>query len=81
MLLASASWASATNLCTGTARNEGGNWFCSAVKQIKYDGVGASGTYKAVTGMTSNGQCPTTDVAYSGPFAPLNEDVSTLPRY
>lgn len=80
MILASAGLASATNLCTGTSRNEGGNWFCSKVNMIKYDGVGASGTYKEVTGMSSNGQCPMKDVSYGGSFAPYNQDVSHIPR-
>lgn len=80
MILASAGLASATNLCTGSSRNEGGNWFCSKVNMIKYDGVGASGTYKEVTGMSSNGQCPMKDVSYGGSFAPYNQDVSHIPR-
>ncbi|KAM5355463.1 hypothetical protein ACJ41O_002109 [Fusarium nematophilum] len=76
-LLASAGLASAlTQQCTGTALEEGGNWFCGAVKQILYEGFAGSGTYKAVTNMGESGQCDSEDIPYSGPLAPLDEDLS-----
>ncbi|KAH7155471.1 putative TOS1-like glycosyl hydrolase-domain-containing protein [Dactylonectria estremocensis] len=77
IVLASTGLASAlTQQCTGTAADEGGNWFCGAVEQILYEGFSGSGTYKAVTNMGSSGECTTEDVPYSGPLAPLDEDLS-----
>lgn len=77
VLLASAGLASAfTQQCTGSAVEEGGNWFCGAVKQILYEGFAGSGTYKAVTNMGTGGQCDSQDVAYNGPLGPLSEDLS-----
>ncbi|KAF4469995.1 hypothetical protein FALBO_3108 [Fusarium albosuccineum] len=76
-LLASAASVSAlTQQCSGTALEEGGNWFCGAVKQILYEGFAGSGTYKAVTNMGKDGQCDSEDIPYSGPLAPLDEDLS-----
>ncbi|KAI8710239.1 hypothetical protein NCS52_01592000 [Fusarium sp. LHS14.1] len=80
-ILAAAGLVSAlTQQCTGTALNEGGNWFCGAVKQILYEGFAGSGTYKAVSKMTNDGQCIQEDVPYSGPLAPLDEDLSVHVR-
>lgn len=62
--------------CTGTAVDEGGNWFCGAVKALRYEGVGSSGSYDAITSMSEDGACGTAKKEYSGPLAPLNEDVS-----
>ena len=79
-LLAGAGSASAlVQQCTGTARDEGGNWFCDAVDAILYQGLGGKGTYKAVTNMGASGNCDKKDVAYNGPLAPLDEDVSRAP--
>ncbi|KAJ3521509.1 hypothetical protein NM208_g13257 [Fusarium decemcellulare] len=76
-LLASAASVSAlTQQCSGTALEEGGNWFCGAVKQILYEGFAGSGTYKAVTNMGKDGQCDSEDIPYSGPLAPLDEDIT-----
>ncbi|RMJ17108.1 hypothetical protein CDV36_003190 [Fusarium kuroshium] len=81
VLLASAGVASAlTQQCTGNALNEGGNYFCGAVKQILYEGFAGSGSYKAVTNMGNNKQCDTEDVPYSGPLAPLDEGLSVHVR-
>lgn len=79
VLLASMGWASALQQqCSGTATNEGGNWFCGAVNQIVYQGIKGSGKFKAVTNMGSDGECTFEDKHYSGPLAPLDEDVSGL---
>lgn len=76
VLLATAGWASAlTQQCTGKAVDEGGNWFCGAVNHILYEGIVGKGSFKAVTNMGSNGDCQTEDKPYSGPLAPLDEDV------
>ncbi|QUC17950.1 uncharacterized protein UV8b_02191 [Ustilaginoidea virens] len=77
VFLVSAGWATAlTQQCSGTATNEGGNWFCGAVNQILYQGIKGSGTFKAVTNMGASGACQTEDKAYSGPLAPLDEGLS-----
>lgn len=64
---------------TGKCSEEGGNFFCSAVKALQYDGLDVAGTYKAVTSMTQDGGCTFADVPFSGPIAPFDEDVSNQP--
>ncbi|KAH7001606.1 putative TOS1-like glycosyl hydrolase-domain-containing protein [Ilyonectria destructans] len=77
IVLASTGLASAlTQQCTGTAAEEGGNWFCGAIEQILYEGFSGSGSYKEVTNMGASGECETKDTPYSGPLAPLDEDLS-----
>ncbi|KAG5956518.1 hypothetical protein E4U58_006547 [Claviceps cyperi] len=77
VLLASAGWASALKQqCSGTATNEGGNWFCGAVNQIVYEGIKGAGKFKAVTHMSDSGECHYEDKHYGGPLAPLDEDLS-----
>ncbi|KAK9469141.1 putative TOS1-like glycosyl hydrolase-domain-containing protein [Lipomyces arxii] len=53
----------------------GGNYYCDDVSAVAYDNVGFSGSYNDVTSM-DNCQCETAPVSFSGPLAPLNEDVS-----
>ena len=55
--------------------NEGGNFFCAAVKALKYDGLDIAGQYQAVSAMKGDGTCDFKDVDYSGPIAPFDEDV------
>lgn len=76
LMLASAAVTQAIQQCSGTAKEEGGNWFCGAVDQILYSNVGHPGTYKAVNHMGDDGSCTFEDVAFSGPLAPFNEEVS-----
>lgn len=79
ILLASAGWASALKQqCSGTATNEGGNWYCGAVNQIVYEGIKGAGKFKAVTHMSDSGECHYEDKHYSGPLAPLDEDVGAF---
>lgn len=76
-LLATASVASAlVQDCTGTAKDEGGNWFCGAVGHILYQGLGGKGSFKAVAGMGADGECQFEDKNFQGPLAPLDEGVS-----
>lgn len=76
-LLATLGLASAlTSTCTGTSSDEGGNWFCSQVKHIHYDGFTSSGSFQAVTSMDDAGACPTTDFGFDSAHGPLDEDVS-----
>ncbi|ATY59768.1 hypothetical protein A9K55_002796 [Cordyceps militaris] len=65
-----------TQQCTGRAVNEGGNFFCGAVEHIVYKGVGSAGSYQAVKGMTSTGECQKEAKSFSGPLAPLDEGLS-----
>ena len=80
MLLAYFSFGS---LADGTNCQEvEGNYYCNNVSAITYNNFCASGTYDQVVDM--NG-CKTKPVAYSGPLAPLDEEVSicihSSPRY
>lgn len=78
IMLASATVGQALQQCSGTAKEEGGNWWCGAVSQILYSNVGHPGTYKAVNNMGDDGSCSFEDVAFSGPLAPFNEEVRFL---
>ncbi|GKT43113.1 PGA52-like protein [Colletotrichum spaethianum] len=75
VMLASAAVGQAIQQCSGTAKEEGGNWWCGAVDQILYSNVGHPGTYKAVNYMGGDGSCTFEDVAFSGPLAPFNEEL------
>ena len=60
--------------CSGSYE-QGGNWYCpNAVQAITYTNAGGSGTYDAVSNM-ANGACDKTPYQYSGPIAPLNQEV------
>ncbi|OHE97454.1 hypothetical protein CORC01_07236 [Colletotrichum orchidophilum] len=74
-MLASAAVGQAIQQCSGTPKEEGGNWFCGAVEQISYLNVGGPGTYKAVSQMNEDGFCNFEDVAFSGALAPFNEEL------
>jgi hypothetical protein len=65
-----------TQGCTGGSNEENGNFYCGAVSAITYEDVGAPGSYNEVTGMDANGHCSSKPHPFSGPMAPLNEEVS-----
>jgi len=74
--------------CTGTGAYLGGNWYCSVVPCLSYQGVGptSSYVYPLIVNMNNEtGECEKTPQAFSGKMAPLNEDVSPhhhpLPLY
>lgn len=76
-LVATANMAAAlTQQCSGGSVNEGGNYFCGAVNHILYQGIGGSGSYQKVMNMGPNGECSRETKSFSGPLAPLDEDVS-----
>ncbi|ODH52483.1 hypothetical protein GX48_01263 [Paracoccidioides brasiliensis] len=75
VLAASLSSVSAQACAPGTAKEIGGNWYCSAVKSITYTNFGSEGTYNEITSM-NGGACSSKPKAYSGPLAPLNKEVS-----
>ncbi len=58
-----------------------GNWFCQPVDAITYSNVGTAGTYNDVTDMASDGTCSSTPESFSGPIAPLDEEVSLPPIF
>ncbi|UNI23509.1 target of Sbf [Purpureocillium takamizusanense] len=62
--------------CHGTARNEGGNWYCGEVDHITFTGLGDRGSYKAVTNMGPGGRCDMQDKAYDGPLGVLADELS-----
>ncbi|KAH8787427.1 putative TOS1-like glycosyl hydrolase-domain-containing protein [Hyaloscypha sp. PMI_1271] len=66
------------DLCAmGPKQELNGNWFCQPVKAIQYSNVGSSGSYRQITSMNSQtGSCEYQMKAFSGPLAPLNEEVS-----
>ncbi|KAM0335336.1 hypothetical protein ACHAQA_000381 [Verticillium albo-atrum] len=80
LTLGSAAMVAGLQQCTGTAKDEGGNWFCGAVDHILYSNVGHPGTYKAVSQMGSDGSCNFEDQAFTGPLAPFNEELTALFR-
>ncbi|EPS40948.1 hypothetical protein H072_5128 [Dactylellina haptotyla CBS 200.50] len=54
-------------------------WYCDEVTKMQYQNVGCSGTYKTPSVMTDNsGQCVVNyaEQAYSGPLAPLNNQIT-----
>jgi hypothetical protein len=63
-----------------TAYEIDGNWYCSAVQAIQYQNVGIPGSYNQVTGMDGSGACYQQPVAFSGPLAPLDEEVGHSTR-
>ncbi|KAM3450835.1 hypothetical protein MY3296_005792 [Beauveria thailandica] len=75
-MAASMAAASLTQQCSGTAVNEGGNFFCGAVQHILYQGIGGSGSYEAVKSMSATGECQKETKTFSGPLAPLDEGLS-----
>ncbi|PMB65935.1 PGA52-like protein [Beauveria bassiana] len=73
---ASMAGASLTQQCSGSAVNEGGNFFCGAVQHILYQGIGGSGSYEAVKSMSATGECQKETKTFDGPLAPLDEGLS-----
>jgi len=52
-----------------------GNEYCTAVLAIRYEKVGTSGTYGQIVEMSPDGKCSSVPKAFSGPLAPLDEEV------
>ncbi|KAG0671106.1 target of Sbf [Pichia californica] len=72
----------ATTLVSTTSVNAGcsyisGNYYCSEVSAIQYEGIGFSGSYNDVTNMDETTcQCTSSESAFSGTMAPLDEELS-----
>ena len=63
--------------CARGSVNIKGNFYCQPVKAITYSGVGATNSYNSVTSMGEDGKCASQPKHYSGPLAPLDEEVSS----
>jgi len=75
---ASAQQLEARGLCDN-AVNDGGNWYCSMVKAITYNGVGVDNKYNKITKMDGDsGSCESTPFGYSGSMSPLDEEVCSI---
>jgi hypothetical protein len=75
---ASANQIEARGLCDN-AVNDGGNWYCSMVKAITYNGVGVDNKYNKITKMDGDsGSCESTPFGYSGTMSPLDEEVRSF---
>lgn len=54
-----------------------GNTYCNEVSEVTYQNIGFAGSYNAITGMDSSScTCSSAVKAFSGPLAPLNEELS-----
>ncbi|KAI9732419.1 MAG: target of Sbf [Cirrosporium novae-zelandiae] len=77
-VVAAASGVVAQGCASGTAFEDNGNWYCSAVKAITYTGLtDNSGSYNRITAMDSaSGTCSSTSQGFGGTLSPLDEEVS-----
>lgn len=64
------------DLCSQGSEQIEGNVYCQPVEAIRYSNVGAAGSYNEITKMGSDGSCSSTPKHFSGPLAPLDEEVS-----
>lgn len=75
-----AAWSSsvAADSCNGVGQSQdsNGNWYCSAVTGMSFQGVQGSGTYPRVTNFDMDtGTCTQATQDYSGNLGPLSEEV------
>lgn len=70
----------AADFCASGRVEIEGNWFCQPVNAITYTNVGTPGTYHDVVDMASDGTCSWTPKSFSGPLAPLDEEVILNPN-
>ncbi|KAI5283565.1 target of Sbf, partial [Ascosphaera aggregata] len=54
----------------------GGNWYCSLIESIIYNGFPTSGTYKGVKSMGEDGQCEFGEMNFDGPLGVFGEELS-----
>jgi Glycine-rich protein domain (DUF2403) len=53
-----------------------GNYYCDQVNAITYNNVGFAGSFNQITSMDNTScECSSSPVDFSGPLAPLNEEV------
>ncbi|KAF3482032.1 uncharacterized protein GIQ15_04791 [Arthroderma uncinatum] len=76
-LVLGAALAVAIPTVTAGCANDGGNWYCDPVDSIKYTNFDFSGSYNMITNMDDGSMsCGSSPKQYSGPLAPLDEEVS-----
>ncbi|KAI9841081.1 MAG: target of Sbf [Thelocarpon superellum] len=75
VLAATISGSLADNCAAGGGADSLDNFYCQPVQGITYSNVGSSNSYNEVTSM-NGGSCGSSPKAYSGPIAPLDEEVS-----
>lgn len=64
------------DLCDQGRQEIDGNWYCQAVQAIQYSNVGSPGSYNQIVDMAADGTCSSTPKPFTGPLAPLDEEVS-----
>jgi hypothetical protein len=80
VLLTALAFASA-DFCTKGRVEIQGNWLCQPVDAITYSNVGTPGTYQDIIDMSSDGTCSSISKSFSGPIAPLDEEVNPTPIF
>ncbi|KAL8947490.1 MAG: hypothetical protein Q9222_006238 [Ikaeria aurantiellina] len=76
-ILHGAAMVAAQACAAGTAKELGGNWYCSEVKAITYSNFPGTGSYNKIANMDpATGKCTTEKHTYSGSLAPLSEELS-----
>ena len=53
-----------------------GKVYCQPIRALQYANITAAGTYQRIVSMNDDGSCTSAPKAYSGPLAPLDEEVS-----
>ncbi|KAH6711442.1 putative TOS1-like glycosyl hydrolase-domain-containing protein [Leptodontidium sp. MPI-SDFR-AT-0119] len=53
-----------------------GNYYCQAIKAVRYQNVGHAGSYDEIVSMSGDGSCGTKTKKFSGRLAPFDEELS-----
>jgi len=62
--------------------NIDGNYYCASTNAIIYNNVGFAGSYSEITNMDSSScACSSSPFSFSGPLAPLNNEVFSYPTH
>ncbi|XMA18527.1 hypothetical protein WAI453_011318 [Rhynchosporium graminicola] len=67
---------SLADLCQKGGKMMGGNFYCQAVKAVRYQNVGHAGFYEEVVGMSNDGTCTTKAKHFNSPLSPFDEELS-----
>lgn len=67
-----------SDLCQKGAKLIEGNYYCQAVKAVRYKNVGHSGSYEEIISMSGDGSCGTSTKHFNGKLSPFDEEVSFL---
>lgn len=66
------------DLCQKGSKLMDGNYYCQAIKAVRYQNVGHAGSYDEIVSMSGDGSCGTKTKKFSGRLAPFDEEVSFL---